>query len=154
MILNSSHTAQDDLDRLILIAKRCAHAAPPPEQAVGCMDYSTLWLNRVISVFATMANTTRTEYLQAGLPSKPIAGTSFRTVPINIHTALAEGREGILGLIGTGPFVFTTMTTSFHSLVTEDHTADPTLPRTMQLAHELTDLRRRARRHLAGLTSK
>jgi hypothetical protein len=116
------------------------------DQAAQESDTGTLWLDRVIRVFTDVAHATRTEYLEAGLPSKPIAGTSFRTVPVNMHLALAEGREGVQGLIGEGAFVFTTLTTSFRTFVTEDHAADPTLPRTLQFARELTSLRRRAAR--------
>lgn len=146
MTPDSNPTAQDDLDRLILLIERCAgntSATPTPQESSA----NTLWLDRVVSVFVAMAHATRTEYLQAELPSKPIAGTTFRTVPVNLHTALAEGREGVIGLIGNGEeFVFTTLTTPFRSLVTEDYAADPTLPRTRQLAREFTDLRRRALR--------
>lgn len=140
-------TAQDDLDRLIRLTEHCAsgnRSSVPTPQGLGV---DALWLDRVITIFIAIAHATRTEYLQAALPSKPIAGTTFRTVPVNIHTALAEGREGVVGLVGNGEeFVFTTLTTSFRSLVTEDYATDPTLPRTRQLAREFTNLRRRALR--------
>lgn len=146
MTLHSHRTAKDDLDRLMRLTEQrtgntaTKHTAQDP-------DANTLWLDRVIDVFSAMAHATRDEYLRTDLPSRPIAGTAFRTVPVNIHTALAEGREGVVGLIGEGTaFVFTTLMTSFRSLVTEDYAADPTLPRTRQLAHEFTDLRRRALR--------
>lgn len=146
MTPNPNPTAQDDLDRLILLTERCAGSASA-KLAPQDSSVNTLWLDRVVSVFVAMAHDTRTEYLQAELPSKPIAGTTFRTVPVNIHTALAEGREGVVGLVGNGEeFVFTTLTTPFRSLVTEDYATDPTLPRTRQLAREFTDLRRRALR--------
>jgi hypothetical protein len=95
-----------------------------------------------------MAHAARTEYIEADLPSKPIAGTLFKTVPVNINVALAEGREGIVGLVGNGEeFVFTTLTTSFRTFVLEDKAKNSALPRTLQLAQELTSLRRRVRRH-------
>lgn len=140
------HTAKDDLDRLIQLTERRTGSATTG-QTPQTSDTDALWLDRVAEVLSTIARATRAEYLGADLPSRPIAGTTFRTVPVNIHTALAEGREGVVGLIGEGAFVFTTLTTSFRSLVAEDYAVDQTLPRTRQLARELTDLRRRALRH-------
>ena len=142
----SNPTLHDDLSRLVLLTERCANNRLAAELTSQGSNLETLWLSRVINVFTTIAHATRTEYLQADLPNKPIAGTNFRTVPVTIHLALAEGREGVLGLIGEGPFVFTTLTTSFQTFVTEDYAIDPTFPRTLQFARVLTDLRRRAAR--------
>jgi len=142
----SHRTAKDDLDRLLSLTERCT-GNPPAERSAQNPGTDTLWLDRIISVFSAMAHAARDEYLHADLPSRPIAGTTFRTVPVNIHTALAEGREGVVGLVGEGTaFVFTTLTTSFRSLVTADYAADPTLPQVRELARDFTDLRRRALR--------
>jgi hypothetical protein len=133
----------EDLKRLEALVQDYAECTQSP---VGALSIgSGIWLNRITYVLTNIASATRTEYLSTDLPTKPIAGTLFRTVPININVALAEGREGIVGLVGNGEeFVFTTLTTSFRTFVTEDSTKNSALPRTLQFARELTSLRRRA----------
>lgn len=135
---------KEDLDLLTIITELYAKNKPPTNELPRNSTADNLWLDRVIHALTAMAHATRKEYLEADLPSKPIAGTLFRTVPINVNFALAEGREGIVGLVGNGEsFVFTTLTTSFHTFVTEDSAENSALPRTLQLAQELTSLRRR-----------
>lgn len=138
---------KEDLERITIIAGLYANSKPPTNDPPRGPATDSLWLDRVICALTAMAHAARKEYLEAGLPSKPIAGTLFRTVPITVHYALAEGREGIVGLVGGGEsFVFTTLTTSFRTFVTEDSTNSSALSRTMQLAQELTSLRGRVLR--------
>jgi hypothetical protein len=138
---------KEDLERLTIIAGLYAINKPPTNDPPRGPTVDSLWLDRVIYVLTAMAHATRREYLEVDLPSKPIAGTPFRTVPITVHYALAEGREGIIGLVGGGEsFVFTTLTTSFRTFVTEDSMNSSALVRTLQLAQELTSLRRQALR--------
>lgn len=135
---------KEDLERLTIIAGLYASNKPPTNDPPRSPTTDELWLDRVIRALTAMAHAARKEYLEADLPSKPIAGTLFRTVPVTIHYALAEGREGIVGLVGSGEsFVFTTLTTSFRTFVTEDSADSSALPRTLQLGQDLTSLRRR-----------
>lgn len=135
---------KEDLERLTIIAGLYANNIPPSNDPPHDPAKGSLWLDRVVYALTAMAHATRKEYLEADLPSKPIAGTLFRTVPITVHYALAEGREGIVGLVGNGEsFVFTTLTTSFRTFVTEDSANSSALSRTLQLGQELTSLRRR-----------